>query len=209
MAKRFDVKTFNVKKYNTLLKRGLSCGVGQRDEAMCIEAVICETMGLHKGLDETSDRLQDHPPCVLDAVADLKIELNDEGAWGSAQARARGLRDLGLAQLGSKGVIKEKAFLQALTKACLDHNLFRDTAYEDWFGHYYETLDPIPNKNWDLKKHWLKYDDYDSALKMGFKDDVKGAKQFVKVIIEVLRKLKSPGIKLMDREIRRRRRLHR
>jgi hypothetical protein len=41
--------------------------------------------------------------------------LND-ARWSSPQARAKGLRDLGLAQLGSKGVVSDQEFARLMAE---------------------------------------------------------------------------------------------
>lgn len=54
----------------------------------------------------------DEPKCVTADLRALKISLNDRG-WSSMRARAKGLHDLGLAQVGSRGVITNKQFNKA------------------------------------------------------------------------------------------------
>jgi hypothetical protein len=102
----FDVNTFDVKRFDDILKRGLSHGVGQRNGQMCIEAAICTVLNLPHG---------DDPGCVSKSVRSFKIVLNDK-RWSSPEARARGLRDLGLAQLGSLGMVDDKQFVTILSK---------------------------------------------------------------------------------------------
>src|SRR5689334_8095566 len=80
---------------------GLSSGVGKPVPGqMCVEAAVCYALGLPHG---------DDPQCVSPALRSLKIRLNDSD-WSSNAARAKGLRRLALAQLGSKGVLDEKEF---------------------------------------------------------------------------------------------------
>ena len=95
-----------LKQYDQILSRGLCSGQGDRDGQMCIEAAICTVLGLPHG---------DDPGCVSDAVRAYKICLNDS-QWSSAAARAAGLRDLGLAQLGSRGVCHDARFSIRLTE---------------------------------------------------------------------------------------------
>lgn len=114
----FDVATFDVKKFDRFLARGLCQGVGAPDAQMCIEAAICATLDLPHG---------DDPKCVAASVRHFKIALNDS-SWSSHIARAQGLRALGLAQLGSKGVVDDTAFtttLQRRTIQILIPHLFR------------------------------------------------------------------------------------
>ena len=80
---------------------GLSSGVGNpKPGEMCVEAAVCYALGLPHG---------DDPECVSRAVRSLKITLNDK-QWSSNKARAKGLRRLGLAQLGSRGHIDDRDF---------------------------------------------------------------------------------------------------
>src|SRR5690242_14226039 len=80
-----------VPKFDAILQRGLCAGVGERDGQMCIEAAICAALDLPHG---------DDPVCVHPAIRRFKIHLND-AAWSSPQARAAGLRRLGILQMGT------------------------------------------------------------------------------------------------------------
>ncbi len=80
--------------------RGLVKGIGAPSPgAMCVEAAVCYAMGLPHS---------DSPTCVAPAVRSFKIGLNDAD-WSSNYARARGLRQIAVAQLGSN-TIDEVAF---------------------------------------------------------------------------------------------------
>jgi hypothetical protein len=96
----FDVKTFDIEKYDTIIAKGLSVGKGSPDELMCIEAVICNVLGMPHS---------DDPQCVAASVRQFKMFLNDS-FWSSTDSRAKHLRDLGLAQLGSLGVVDDTEF---------------------------------------------------------------------------------------------------
>ena len=102
----FDVKQFSVDKFDAILARGLSNGLGKQDSQMCIEAAICNVMGLPHS---------DDPGCVASTVRSFKIALNDK-QWSSPKARAEGLRDLGLAQLGSLGTVDDREFVRKLAE---------------------------------------------------------------------------------------------
>jgi len=104
--KQFDVSTFDVPRFDAILSRGLSVGVGEREGQMCIEAAICTVLDLPHG---------DDPQCVTKSVRSFKISLNDR-EWSSPTARSTGLRDLGLAQLGSLGIVDSKEFATRLAK---------------------------------------------------------------------------------------------
>jgi hypothetical protein len=62
----------------------------------------------------------DDPGCVAPALRSLKLRLNNS-AWSSNQARAKGLRRLAVAQLGSKDHLDEKEFARRL----VDHAIRR------------------------------------------------------------------------------------
>ena len=119
MSNTFDVSTFDVKEFDRILACGLSSGLGQRGKQVCIEAAICQVLGLDHG---------DDPGCVAESVRRFKIRLNDS-RWSSPEARAKGLHDLGLAQLGSKGVVNDKDFANRIGEKMirvLIPALFRD-----------------------------------------------------------------------------------
>lgn len=120
-----------VPKIDAILARGLSQGLGDRDGQMCIEAAVCAALDLPHG---------DDPPPVTTSVSAFKVQLNDR-LWSSPQARAQGLRRLGIAQLGSRGVVDDRAFVRllasrtirilvpAVLRACLpDHTTIRQVA---------------------------------------------------------------------------------
>jgi hypothetical protein len=85
---------------------GLSDGLGKPVPGqMCVEAAVCYALGLPHG---------DDPQCVSQALRQLKIRLNDS-MWSSDTARAKGLRRLGLIQLGSAGNLDEQEFSKRTT----------------------------------------------------------------------------------------------
>ena len=73
---------------------------------MCVEAAVCFALGLPHG---------DDPACVSPALRRLKIGLNDR-AWSSNAARAKGLRRLAVAQLGSAGVLDDREFMRRVAE---------------------------------------------------------------------------------------------
>ena len=83
---------------------GLTSGKGKPIPGqLCIEAAVCLALGLPH---------DDNPPCVGDAVRSFKIQLNDCN-WSTNQARAKGMRKLAVAQLGSD-TIDQKEFAKLL-----------------------------------------------------------------------------------------------
>ncbi len=95
-----------ITKFDKLLARGLCEGVGTQDGQMCIEAAVACAMDLP---------FNDEPSCVEPVVRTFKIGLND-ARWSSPEARAKGLRDLGIAQIGSAGVVDPIEFTKKLSE---------------------------------------------------------------------------------------------
>jgi len=97
-----------IEKLSTVIDAGLCHGVGKPIPGqMCVEAAVCYALDLPHG---------DEPPCVSAAVRAVKITLNDS-AWSSNKARAKGLKKLAVAQLGSKGIVDDKEFAIRLAVA--------------------------------------------------------------------------------------------
>ncbi len=89
------------KKVLETVDAGLVQGMGKPIPGkMCVEAAVCYAMGLPHS---------DEPTCVSPAIRQLKIKLNDSN-WSSNEARAKGMRRLALAQLGSAGVVDDRDF---------------------------------------------------------------------------------------------------
>ncbi len=94
----------------SIVDKGLSKGLGNpRAGEMCVEAAVCFALGLPHG---------DDPGCVSPELRSLKIRLNDSN-WSSKDARAKGLRRLAVAQLGSKDHLDDKEFVRRI----VDHAL--------------------------------------------------------------------------------------
>ena len=88
---------------------GLTHGAGNPEPGkMCVEAAVNFALGLPHG---------DNPPCVGAAVRSFKISLND-GPWSSDTARAKGLRRIAIAQLGSNE-INQVEFAKLLSLRCI------------------------------------------------------------------------------------------
>lgn len=98
-----------ITRFDSVLARGLCIGLGTSDGQMCIEAAVCYALNLPHG---------DNPSCVTPAIRIYKIHLNDTN-WSNPNARAEGLRDLGIAQMGSNGVVSNSQFVVKLTKAII------------------------------------------------------------------------------------------
>jgi len=105
-----------ITKFDAVLARGLSVGIGQREGQMCLEAALCAALDLPHG---------DDPECVTAPVRVFTMRLNDSTYWSSPASRAQYLRTLGIAQVGSKGVVDSYEFSTRLAKAVIQHVLPR------------------------------------------------------------------------------------
>lgn len=115
-----------VEKIDKILSFGLSCGLGiPIPGEMCVEAAICYSLGLNHG---------DDPKCVNKFLRAIKIDLND-AIWSSKEARAKGLRNLAILQLGTKENFDEKLFLEKLAMfTCTDFlPYFLSNENYEWF----------------------------------------------------------------------------
>ena len=93
----------------SIVDAGLVRGLGNPVAGeMCVEAAVCFALGLPHG---------DNPPCVGDAVRALKIKLNDL-EWSSKSARAKGMRRLAIAQLGSEN-LSQSAFSKLVAEGVI------------------------------------------------------------------------------------------
>lgn len=108
-------------KVSSIVAQGLCKGVGRPiPGSMCVEAAVCYALGEPHG---------DNPSCVGAVVRAYKIALNDSN-WSSNEARAIGMKQLAIAQLGSD-VIDQQHFtnvLVGLTIKRLIPTLFREIA---------------------------------------------------------------------------------
>jgi hypothetical protein len=96
-----------VTKLLSVVDAGLCSGKGRPEPGfMCIEAAVCYALDLPHS---------DDPPCVSPAVRAVKIALNDS-EWSSKAARAKGMRRLAVAQLGTKDVINDAEFAKKLAE---------------------------------------------------------------------------------------------
>lgn len=85
------------RKVLNIVDQGLTEGMNDAGKPVkpgnvCVEAAVAMAAG---------EPHTDHPACVNHRLADLKIQLNDDPNWNNKKSRARGLRRLAIAQLGS------------------------------------------------------------------------------------------------------------
>lgn len=203
-----------LKKYDAILARGLSCGL--RDNNMvCIEAAVaCATEGIDL---DNGDEVHDQPKCVDRTIAQFKIALNDFYEWSSAKARARGLHDIGIAQLGSntvKGIgpkfehLMKKHLIDEFEPAMIadvlkPFKLKLPTTIEELLSD--EVVDNVDVARNALSSTSLPSDGFGLEQALSNIIDATNHKNFNKVLcriaeigVEVLRELKSPGVEWLD-----------
>lgn len=85
----------DVTKVLKVVDKGLTEGMGEPKAGfMCVEAAVCYAFG---------EEHSDEPKCVNPVIRNKKISINDSD-WSSKKARARGMRRIAIAQLGSLNV---------------------------------------------------------------------------------------------------------
>lgn len=127
MAERVNKAKTSTKKITVAVARkvlkvvdaGLGTGLGDpKLGKMCVEAAVCYAMGEVHG---------DHPRCVTHAIVKTKININDHDVFEifdngvkNNKLRAKVLRRLAIAQLGSRGVITDYQWKEALEEMCIN-----------------------------------------------------------------------------------------
>jgi hypothetical protein len=105
-----EINELSVQRILETVDAGLVCGMGVPIPGqMCVEAAVCYGLNLPHG---------DDPLCVASAVRELKIMLNDS-SWSSNAARAKGLRRLAIAQLGTRENFDMITFVQRVAVEAL------------------------------------------------------------------------------------------
>lgn len=100
-----------VRKLLDTVDAGLVAGLGIPEPGkMCVEAAISFALG---------EPHADGPSCVDPVVRSGKIILND-CKWSSDAARASGMREVAIAQLGSRGVIDQLKYVRLLAQYTKD-----------------------------------------------------------------------------------------
>jgi hypothetical protein len=224
------------KVYDRVLSRGLSNGVcDTSNQNVCIEAAVCIATGqtpieqfelLIGELEETEDlelddsKFSDEPECVHETLRELKITLNDHGGWNSDADRAKALYDIGIAQLGTKGIknfgrrfrkgllawleaydAKEEARIRKEEGLKDSYTLDQLLEDEDLTSQIQDLRYELENQN-RLSEQRL--DNFE-----GLVDDLNNHNllgEFISAVVDILRELKSPGIVWLD-EIKREKRL--
>lgn len=115
MSHKIDFATV-VPKFLALAAKGFCRGEMRCDPTTDLSVRFCVERAISEAF-ERGKLDKDQPHCVSADISQLKIDINDGGRWASDKQRARGLRRLGIAQLGSNSKRVQKAFVKALLMA--------------------------------------------------------------------------------------------
>jgi len=115
-----------VNSIHCLLDKGVTPGLSKdpKPGEMCLEQAVSYALG---------EEVTDKPSCVGEKVRYFVTRLNDQ-EWSSPFARAEGMRELSIAQLGSNSLNQkeflDKLFFKVLTKML--PAMFRELGEEKW-----------------------------------------------------------------------------
>jgi len=212
MQKKINISEFIMinqelaNKINCLLDKGVTCGFSKdpKPGEMCLEQVVSYALG---------EDITDEPSCVGYEVRWFVTRLNDRN-WSSPSARAEGMRDLAIAQLGSNS-LDQKEFLEKLSFAVFTKifpAMFRELGEERWKKEIKsleeaKDLEEARKAASDVGFAYAAYDDdryryvahaSDVAYHVGYAARVsKTGDKYLKIAshlaVEVLREMKSPG----------------
>jgi hypothetical protein len=136
---------------------GLTVGIGKPTPGqMCVEAAVCFALDEPHG---------DNPSCVSPVVRALKTRLNDSH-WSSDTARAKGMRRVAIAQLGTRNTIDDREFAKRIAPSGVE-----------------PLTDMVRHAAW--KVHTA------AGLQMASADKI--LSDFAEKIVQILIELKSPG----------------
>ncbi len=158
-----------------VVDEGLVCGVGEPIPGkMCVEAAVCYAQGLEHS---------DDPVCVDSDVRQFKIDINDDGGFATDQERAKALRELSIAQLGSN---KCKGDFGLILREVIIRGFLQDK--KNGVSNIVNFIDNVRDSTStsDIVRYFINDRDVDEIINFG---------------IKALREMKSPGIKLMEKLI--------
>lgn len=163
---------------------------------MCVEAAVCYAFGEEHG---------DRPKCVDDEISTLKIALNDaDNFWTSNKDRARHLRRLAIAQLGSKETFKKKGVqkkFEVLFKTALHKHFISKLETKKADDSYFEVV-PISLSSFLKNEDCSLQDRLEGLLNGGdhgqrYRVSRKSVIAFCEEFVQILVKLKVPGTKYL------------
>ncbi|MCA9803746.1 MAG: hypothetical protein KC777_17365, partial [Cyanobacteria bacterium HKST-UBA02] len=100
----------------SVVDQGLTSGLGRPEAGrMCVEAAVCFALGEPHG---------QKPTCVASILGRFMIFLND-ARWSSEASRAKGMRRIAIAQLGTAGTLGEREFAEKLCRLAITRLLPR------------------------------------------------------------------------------------
>jgi len=197
-----------VNKIDSLLDKGVTCcfSLDPKPGNMCLEQVVSYALG---------EKINDSPSCVGEEVINFVINLNDRN-WSSASARAEGMRDLSIAQLGSNSLDQEE-FLEKLSFAVLTKmlpSMFRELGEDKWEKEIKsleesKSLQEARKASFDAINATITANDtaaasfaYNCAVDAAYAAEAtKTGDKYLKMVshlaVEVLKDMKSPGCKFL------------
>jgi hypothetical protein len=180
-----------------VIDAGLVSGVGEPIPGqMCVEAAVCYALGEPHG---------DKPSCVAPALRALKIKLND-ASWSSDEQRTKGIRRLGIAQLGSAGALDEKEFVKRCAtlsiRTCVPNALRAAASLFKKGSESKEKLlqaadlcekDPTPQNAYAARAAADAADAADAAYAADAARD-KALADYCEGVVQILIEMKAPGV---------------
>lgn len=183
MTSKVKVNRALARKVLTIVDKGLCMGVGSPIPGkMCVEAAVAYASGEPHG---------DCPSCVHPDLRSIKIEMNDTGGWANDLSRARGMRRLAIAQLGSIGRFKLDRFQKLLPKIVLEY-----------------AAKHAPRDVFELPAFWSNFEDRTDYCSPYMLDGVlveafgwpadRALYEAAELCVQVLIKMRMPGTKFLN-----------
>jgi hypothetical protein len=178
------------RKVLSVVDRGLSPGLGKRKPGeMCVEAAVCYALDLPHG---------DDPACVSRALRSLKIRLNDS-TWSSKEARAKGLRRLAVAQLGSRDHLDDKEFVKRVAALAIRvsvplalraaASIHKDPKHQEALREAANKCEREPIEKNAREAHKIAY----AAAAAAASDAAAAAAAFAEGVVQILIEMNAPG----------------
>jgi hypothetical protein len=185
---------------------------------MCVESAVAYALGYPHN---------DQPKCVANCVRDFKITVNDGAPFKDEKDRAKGLRRIAVAQLGSAGLVRGSRFQARLNTQLIstllprvfrgidiDANVDFSPFLTSIIINRYEVISALTRVLKEMNSKSLEENELAIAIidRNHYSDildcinDTNTGREYtddlIKCAIEVLRSFNVPGVKLMDRLIK-------
>lgn len=167
-----------------IVDQGLVNGIGHGTPGdMCVEAAVAFASG--------EGRDNDQPTCVAPYIRNEKIALNDEDGWDGDLARAKGLRRLAIAQLGTAKGFNVKKYEAAVIEATKEYMLAKANNLANFMSldsNVFEDLTPEPTGQDEVLKWTEAFNGV--ATNQALVDTAE-------IMVQALIKIKAPGTKYL------------